>query len=132
MIARKETIHCLAITNQPGELAKITGAIAEKGINILGIFAEEGAGQSLVNLVFEQQMDQQKLENITGVSTTQKEVLAIECTSKIGSIAYISRKLGDNNLNIGSIFGTECPSSRDFLCYIEVDDIPKALKIFSE
>lgn len=130
MTARKETLHSLVLTNQPGELAKITANLAERNINILGIFAEEGAGQSLVNLVLEQAITSEELEEICDIKATQKEILAIEIHSSVGAIAVIAKKLGDNNINIGSVFASECSTSRDICCYIEVDNLEKALQIF--
>jgi hypothetical protein len=132
MNVKKVKLVSFLLTNQPGELERVTRALAEKNINITGIYAEEGAGKSQVHMVSETGEEDIILEQLGIEDIETKEILAINTESKIGTTAGIAAKLSANGVNINSIFGTECPSTNRILFFIDTEDVNEALETLSE
>jgi len=118
------------LSNQAGELAKITKSLAEGEINIKGLLVSEGFGKSVVRLVVsEEKKAMDILEGLGIDDITVGPILAVMMPSKTGVLSEISERLGKSNLNIENIYVTESISG-DTMAYVSVADTEEALRVF--
>lgn len=85
--------------NRAGELAKITGALASKGVNVLiSAFGENG--RALAGFVASDEMSAQEALKDSGFEYKTWPTVTVRLSDTPGQIAEISRKLGDEGINI--------------------------------
>ena len=118
------------LSNQVGELAKITKTLAEKDVNVKGILISEGFGKSVVKMVVDDELKAMKIMEDMGISDiTLGQILAVLMPSKKGQLAELSDLMGKANINIENIYGTESTQG-DTLAYVSVVDVDEAMRIF--
>ena len=94
------------LTNKAGELARVTEAIAEKGIDIVGFAgATAGSAGAVVLLTNDEAGTRRALE---GARVTVREVETVTATLDAGpgSLARAARKLADAGVNIDAAMPT--------------------------
>jgi hypothetical protein len=119
------------LTNQPGEMARSTGTLAKAGINIHGLYAEEAAGQTIVNVVTDSEKTKETLENNEFIVFGEKSILRAFIGTGIGTISELCKRLAKENINIDSIFGAACPNGDESQVFLEVSDVERAIEILS-
>lgn len=93
----------LSLPNHPGELARVAEALGRRGVNILSV-AAIGAASPVVALVAEQE-DQARTElQGLGVSFQEAELLTVKLADRPGQLGELSKKLGDAQVNIDSVY----------------------------
>ena len=85
--------------NQSGELAKLTGALADKNINVL-ITALGVNGQGVATFVCSDETMAQTALRDAGFEFKMLPTLTIRLNDKPGMAADVSRKLADQGVNI--------------------------------
>ncbi len=97
-----DTIRLLAIfaENKTGQLARVTGLLAEANINIrwVGIASSDAFGVVKL-LVDDCDVAFRQLKH-NGVPVSLVEVLAIEVEDKPGGLFTVARILAENNINV--------------------------------
>ena len=92
--------------NQPGELARVSGAVAAKGINIqAGSVLSLGAIGGFGFITNDESGTRSALD---GAQATYREVEVIPITvpDEPGALAEIARKLGDAGINVELLLAT--------------------------
>ena len=88
------------LKNKPGELAKVAGAIADKGINITGFSgATCGDTGSVVLLTADEAGTRQALSAV-GYKAREVELVSAALADKPGSLAEAARQLANAGVNI--------------------------------
>ena len=88
------------LENKPGELARVTEAIAQKGINILGFTgATCGDSGSIVLLTNDEAATRSALAG-AGCPTREVELVVASLGHTPGTLAAVARKLADAGVNI--------------------------------
>ncbi len=92
-------VFTLDLKNQPGELAHVCEALAQRGINIelAGITAGD---HGLVSLTASDEDSARAALGEASVSFTEHPVLQVKTADRPGEAAKIARKLADAHLNI--------------------------------
>ena len=85
--------------NRSGELAKLTGALASKDVNVL-ITALGVNGQGVATFVANDEMSAQTALKDAGFEFKTFPALTIRLNDVPGMAAEVSRKLGDQGVNI--------------------------------
>ena len=94
------------LKNSPGELARVTEAIAQKGINILGFTgATCGDSGSVVLLTNDEAATRSALAG-AGWPTREVELVAASLGNAPGTLAAVARKLADAGVNIEAAMPT--------------------------
>ncbi len=94
------------LPNRAGTLGKVASALAAKGINLLAIDASGGLEYNIVRIVADRPdqalpiLKQHKLE--VGVGS----VVWLPVADKAGSLARITRRLGEAGINIDYLYAT--------------------------
>lgn len=92
--------------NRPGNLAKITGAVAGAGVNITGFFASDGKGRSAVRLLVSNAARARAALRKAGFRVTQEPAVVLQLTDKPGQLARAAAKLARARVNVGYGYGT--------------------------
>ena len=88
------------LTNKPGELARVTEAIAQKGINIEAFAGATAGGSGAVVLVTNDEAGTRRAISDAGCSSREVELVMATLDHVPGSLAAATRKLADAGINI--------------------------------
>ncbi|MBF8289749.1 MAG: amino acid-binding protein [Chloroflexi bacterium] len=94
------------LKNQPGELAKVTEAIAEKGINILGFTGATCGGSGTVVLLTNDEAGTRSVLSGAGWKAREVELVVASLAHQPGSLALTTRRLADAGVNIEAALPT--------------------------
>lgn len=112
--------------NRPGDMAKLTGALASKNVNVL-ISALGENGRGLASFVASDEDSAQTALKDAGFEYKMWPTLTVRLNDKPGQAAEISRKLGDEGINIESFFPISM-TDESVIAAIGVEDLEVARK----
>src|SRR3989442_7078258 len=81
------------IENKRGALAEVCSKLAEKAVNILGLFVPEQPGMAPVRLVVNNFDTAKKTVEALGLKYSEEEVLSVHLSDRPGALGKITRKL---------------------------------------
>ena len=88
------------LDDKPGELARVTEAIAQKGINITGFSGATAGGRGGVMIVTNDEEGTRRALADAGCQVTEAELVTIALEHKPGSLAAAARTLADAGINV--------------------------------
>ena len=88
------------LQDKPGELARVTEAIAQKGINITGFTGATAGGHGAVMLVTNDEEGTRRALADAGCTVRESELVTASLEHRPGSLAATARKLADAGINI--------------------------------
>jgi hypothetical protein len=94
------------LTNKPGELARVTEAIARKGINIEGFAGATAGGAGTVIIVTNDEAGTRRALSDAGCTSHEVELVTASLDHVPGSLATAARKLADAGINIEAAMPT--------------------------
>ena len=94
------------LTNKPGELARVTEAIAQKGINIEGFAGATAGGAGTVLLVTNDEAGTRRALADAGCSSREVELVMASIDHVPGGLAAAARKFADAGINIEAAMPT--------------------------
>lgn len=90
----------VAIENQPGRLGQIGRLLAEQGIHISAFSVIDNVEQAMVRLITGDPTAARSALQKAGLPVVEVEVLVIEMTDSLGSLALIGETLASADINI--------------------------------
>jgi hypothetical protein len=93
------------VENKPGQTARITGILAEAGVNICWVTIASNGGFGVMKFLVDQPdraMDRLRSE---GLMVSFLEVLAVEVPNQPGSLQTVAEVLGENHINLDNCSG---------------------------
>jgi hypothetical protein len=88
-------------SNRPGNLARIAGAVAAKGVNIQGLFASDAkGGRSAVRLIVSNAGRAKAALKAAGYRVTEEPSVALSLPDKPGQLARAAARLSKARVNI--------------------------------
>ena len=93
-------VFIVDLINQPGQIAKISEAIARKGINITGISGVTCGGSGAVALLTNDEAGTRKALDEAGIKARELELVTASLEDKPGTLAAVTKKLADAGINI--------------------------------
>lgn len=116
----------IALSNNPGSLARMSDMLRAADVNIEALFCNEGDSKTMVHIVVD---DPETAKVVLGAldDVEATEVLAIPITNKPGSIAQIARRCAGAGINIKHIYATSF--GKDAMVYLAVEDLAAAMKV---
>jgi hypothetical protein len=121
----------LFLNNRPGTLTRVCEALGEAGIHIYAICTSDTVDHSVVRLVVSDPRKALLLFEEHGTLVVESDVLMIEGSNKPGSLAQITRKLAEADINIEYAYCATPPQAKKGLLIARVSDAKKALKILN-
>ena len=121
----------ITLTNRPGELARLAGALARQGVSLKAL-AATGTGTTVaVHLVGHDVEATRAGLRAAGASFEEHEVLVVLLEDKAGEIARVASQLGDAGVNLSAVY--LAGRSDDLIeVVLAVDDVKKAKKALGE
>lgn len=119
----------VTIENQPGALAKMCGALAERNVNLLAFMSMEREGCSLVRMLVDKVAVAKRTLQATGYTYTEEQVLVTKLSNRPGALGDVARRLGEAGINIDYAYIDGEPGSRQGLLVLSVSDPDRAEKL---
>lgn len=95
--------YCIKLPDEPGQMAILCEALAQRGVNLLTACALTATG-AVVAIVTEDEQATTAVLDECGHEYHSSEVLQIEVPHQPGSLAAISRTMGNAGINIASLY----------------------------
>ena len=86
--------------NRPGEIARISGALGEQGINITAIGSVAWGERGAIGLLTADEEGTRDAFDKAGLSYRELETVEVRLEDRPGTLAAASRKLADAGVNI--------------------------------
>ena len=117
----------IRVADRPGMLGEVTGALAEKKINLRAVNAWVEGTEGVVRIVADKAAAAKKVLAARGWDVQEIEVLEIEVADKPGTLAEKAAALGRAGVNITHVMvGTA--GARKATVFMGVSDIAAAMK----
>lgn len=118
------------LKHQPGELAKVTEAIAQKGIDISAFGGVACGDGGTIALLTNDEAGTRRALAGAGYQAREVEVVSTSIEHSPGSLAKVARKLADAGINIEAALPTAMSGGNVTLAFA-VDDPAKARAVLS-
>jgi hypothetical protein len=116
------------VTDRPGALGEVAGALAAKKINLRAINAWVEGNEGVVRLVADKAAAAKKALAARGWPVTELDVVELELPDKPGALAEKATALARAGVNITHVFvGTG--GARKATVFLGVSDVATALKV---
>ncbi len=92
----------VTLDDRPGELAKLTGTLAEKGINIRSAAGASLGGKGVIYLVTSDEAKTRDTLRTQRFTFTEDEALLAQLEDKPGTLSQVAKNLATANVNIKS------------------------------
>jgi hypothetical protein len=101
------TVKLVAVfaENKLGQLARVTQALAEQGINIRWITVATTEKFGVIKMLVDQGDKACQILKIKGLTVSSSDVLAIEVEDQPGGLFSVARVLADNQINVENASG---------------------------
>jgi hypothetical protein len=119
------------LPNKPGEFARITEAIAARGINIMAISGTTCGSTGRVALTTDNDSETRTVLGNARIAYTESELTEAAMPNQPGALAKVVRRLADSGLNIEAIMPTGMKGN-DVTVAFMTDDPTKARALLAE
>lgn len=119
----------VAIENQPGRLAAISRALAERGINIKDLSILDNVEQGVIRLITSDPAACKSLLHEQGFHPVEAEVLVVDLADSPGKLALLAQSLADAGVNIDYAYGSEGPAEKQMRLVMKVSPLPRACEV---
>ena len=117
----------ITLPHEPGQLARVTEALGGRDINIMTV-AAVGSAEPDVALVTDNEDETTEVLNELGLVYETIDLLTVSLLHEPGALGSFTRKLGDANINIESIYLLE-ESAGEVKIALTVNDLAGAEQV---
>lgn len=117
----------VTLDDKPGELARLTGALAEKRINLRSTAAATWGGKGVVNIITSDEARTREVLKAQRFTYTEDQALVANVDDKPGALAQIAKDLAASGVNIKSVASLTISGAKVELAFA-VDNVEKAKK----
>ena len=108
--------------NRPGNLSRITLALAAKGVNITGLHASDVKGRSAVRLLVSNAARAKAALKAAGFRVTEEPTVVVSLRDAPGQLAKVAAKLARARVNIRYGYATRSPRAKRALIVLGVSN----------
>lgn len=120
------------LENRPGALAKLTGTLAEAGINILALSVNDTVDHAVVRLIVDNNIRAQMLIEQQGLYLNEQDVVVVQVGNHPGVLAEISRRLARADINIDYAYCAATEHQPEGCLVLKTDDVERTLTVLKE
>jgi hypothetical protein len=120
------------LENQPGTLAKLCKALADRKVNILAIHGSTDETRNQVHLVVDNLSAAKIALGTNGLTYTEADVAQVALPNHPGELARVAARLGESKININYAYGGNDPNTNVPLLYFGVVEAARAAKILDQ
>lgn len=92
------------VGDRPGELARVTEALAAHAVNIRAISSESGTSPPFYRVVTNDVNTTRKALEGSGLKYEENEILVADLIDRPGELAKVARRLTRGNVSVSSIY----------------------------
>ena len=92
----------ISINNRPGELAKVTDALAMNGVNIMAI-ASERCENPIIRVVTDDERSTRSALEKANLKYRENDLMVVELPDHPGELSKLAKKLAKSGVNVESI-----------------------------
>lgn len=120
--------YTVFLPNIPGALAKFVELFANAGINIIGLASEIRDDSGVVRVAVDADKKVSHILTGAGFTTIETNMISLALEDKPGQLMRLTKVLGDNNINITTVYGTSDTANTGRLL-MNVSDSEKAVEV---
>ncbi len=121
--------YTVFLPNIPGALSRFIELFHKENINIIGIASEIRDDSGIVKVSVDTSDKISYILTGAGFTTVESKMISIELPNKPGELLRLTRFLGDNNINITTVYGTTMKEDNVSRVLVNVSDVAKTLKL---
>lgn len=130
MATTKEfTVH---LQDQPGTLAMLSRALADRKVNIIAFQSFPSQGKSTVRLVVDNPTAAKTVLDSQKATYTESQVAQTKLPHRPGELARVAAKLGEAKINIDYAYTGIEPGTNTPILIVGVKDVSKAAALLDE
>jgi len=120
--------YTVFLPNVPGALSKFVELFANEGINIIGIASEIRDDSGVVRVAVDADRKVSHILTGAGFTTIESQMISLQLPDKPGFLLRLTKVLGDNNINITTVYGTSVGGA-DGRLLLNASDPERAIQI---
>ena len=113
------------VADKPGELARVTEALASAAVNIRAITSESKHESTYLRVVTSDVQTTEKALSNSGLKYELSDILNLELIDRPGELAKVARRLARAGINVHSIYILGSKNGRTEIALV-VDNIERA------
>ncbi|MGQ0797282.1 MAG: ACT domain-containing protein [Methanobacteriota archaeon] len=113
------------VADRPGELARVTDALANAAVNIRAIASEAKHESSFLRIVTNDVTTTEKALRTAGLKYEISEIMTLDLVDRPGELAKIAKRLSRAGINVHSMYLLGSKNGRTEIAMV-VDDLAKA------
>jgi hypothetical protein len=122
--------YTVFLPNIPGALSKFVELFANEGVNIIGIASEIRDDSGVVRVAVDADRKVSHILTGAGFTTIETSMISLELADKPGQLLRLTKVLGENNINITTVYGTSSDGAGARLL-LNVSNAEKALEVLN-
>ena len=112
--------------NKPGRIERVTGVLAEAGVNIRAITVSSSDGFGVIKLLVDRPDAAYEALRGKGISVLKKEILAIPMEDRPGGLFMIAKVLSRAGINVEDAYGFVVEDRKRAVLVVEVEQMAEA------
>ena len=122
----------IRLEDRPGTLGKVSGALADGGVDILAFQSFSTEGKALTRMVVDNPAAAKKALDSERTIYTEAEVAQVKLSNRLGELARAASRLGAANININYAYtGLEAGTNAPLLIF-GVAEVGKAVMVLEQ
>ncbi len=117
------------LINRPGVLAKVTGALADAGVNLKALSLADSGEQGVLRMVTDDPDKTRSILTEEHDRWTETDVLIVQLPDTPGAFAAAAEKLAERHINISYVYATADGQSQSILAVFKPADMNKAREV---
>jgi hypothetical protein len=116
------------LENKPGTLARVSGALAARKINIAAFSISDAMDHGVLRMVVSNPIEAVHILGDGGMMVVESDVLALDLTNSPGALARVAEKLSKARVNIEYAYSTTGGTKNRAQVILKVSNIQRARK----
>jgi hypothetical protein len=126
----KEKQLTVVMENRVGAVAEVTGAVADKGVNIENVCAYAAGDVAVFHLLTDDNEKARKALEKEGYRVVETEVIVVHVWNRPGSLSAVATKFRQHAINLQYVYGTSSLGGEKMTIVFSSEDNDKAAEVF--
>jgi len=122
--------YTVFLPNVPGALSKFVELFAKQEVNIIGIASEIRDDSGIVRVAVDTDRKVSHVLTDAGFTTIETSMLSLELPDNPGQLMRVTKLLGENGINITTVYGTSVGGGTGRLL-LSVSDPENAVRVLN-
>jgi len=118
--------------DRPGTLGTVCRALADRGVNILGLQSFPIGGKSVTRIITDNPTTAKTVLDSQQLTCTEADVVQVKLLHRPGEVARVASRLGEANININYTYCGLEPGTNAPLLFFGVAEAGKAAPVLEQ